>query len=122
MTELYIARLEQERERLKNRVAELEGAIREHRGQRGHDACWLDNLRLYAVLHDGVQPLGAMPPRGEFLAGCSRYYELRTKGVTDKDLGSQRVQSEVIQHLRSLLATHQCTDAQCECHPQLLTT
>jgi cytochrome c553 len=66
-------RLAAERER----VRELEAAIRTHRGQRGHDRCYLDDDVLYATLPEGPQSPNGLPPREEFLAGCERFERLR---------------------------------------------
>lgn len=60
--------------------AELERtreAIRKHRDAKGHARCWEDDAELYAVLPEGNTGDQTLPPKGEFLAGCSRYYELR---------------------------------------------
>jgi hypothetical protein len=61
------------------RVGELEAAIRKHRDARGDDRCWLDDLDLYAVLGDAVEPSNAEPPRDTFLANCQRFYDARCR-------------------------------------------
>jgi hypothetical protein len=54
-------------------VLRLREAIRLHRDERGHDRCWLDDMRLYAVLgeNSGDQTL---PPKCEFLTNCEIYW------------------------------------------------
>lgn len=61
------------------RIEELETAIRTHRDQRGDDRCWLDDVELYAVLHEDKQPFFALPAKQEFLGNCARYWECRQK-------------------------------------------
>lgn len=61
------------------RVEVLEKAIRHHRDQRGHDRCWLNDQELYGVLPETVPSSPGLPPRGEFLAQCERYYAEQIK-------------------------------------------
>ena len=63
----------------KAEVRRLRVAIRDHRGQRGDDRCWLDDMALYAMLPDGPPDpsITALPPEGEFLANCARYHARR---------------------------------------------
>lgn len=67
--EFKLARTEEELDALK-------AAIRRHRDEKGHDRCWEDDARLYAVLGEGEAD-GRLPPRDEFLRNCERFYELR---------------------------------------------
>lgn len=61
-------------------IARLRCAIRDHRDQKLHDRCWLDDQELYAVLPEGLPDgTGELPPKNEFLSGCARYYELRKR-------------------------------------------
>lgn len=60
-------------------VERLRNGIRSHRDEKGHDRCWEDDLKLYALLPDQVIPDGELPSREEFLRGCARFYELRRK-------------------------------------------
>jgi hypothetical protein len=55
----------------------LRAAIRKHRDQHGDDRCWLDDQELYKVLGDQNEPDNSMPPKEQFLANCSRYYDRR---------------------------------------------
>jgi len=64
------------------RIIELETAIRRHRDERGHDRCWLDDARLYAVLGDCVEADTKLPPKHEFLERCERFWECRQAGQT----------------------------------------
>lgn len=59
----------------RERVRELEDAIRKHRAARGHDRCWENDLELYALLRDGVDAAPELPPHDEFIAHCEEYYE-----------------------------------------------
>lgn len=52
-------------------------AIREHRDQKGHDRCWLDDQKLYSVLPEGGEYNSKLPPRLEFLKNCERFYDSR---------------------------------------------
>lgn len=57
----------------------LRNAIRYHRDQKGHDRCWLDDIKLYELLPEGVADYdGSLPPEEEFLENCKCYYKLRT--------------------------------------------
>lgn len=59
-------------------VEKLRAAIRAHRDEKGHDRCWLDDLKLYAALPEGAATADlTLPPKAEFMRGCDRYYELR---------------------------------------------
>lgn len=69
-------------------VGHLKAAIREHRDQRGDDRCHLDDQKLYAVLGEGdADPYAhdaTLPPKGEFLRSCERYWHQRQpKSGTD---------------------------------------
>lgn len=72
----YATQMDQLRAKAEDRERVLLAAIRQHRDEKGHGRCWLDDVRLYAVLLEavGVAPL---PPREEFLKACSVYYETR---------------------------------------------
>lgn len=63
---------------LKERIAELENAIRVHRDAQSHEMCWLNDSELYAVLHENlVDSRPTLPPRDEFLTNCEKYYQSR---------------------------------------------
>lgn len=78
------------------RIALLEAAIRQHRDEKGHDRCWLDDMKLYAVLPEGAATADlTLPPRDEFLRGCERYYELRRANGPDvADAEARRLAKE----------------------------
>ena len=64
-------------------VRRLREAIVTHRDQTGHNMCWLNDHKLWAVLGDDKSPTLAemrMPPEGEFLTGCRAYYASRFRG------------------------------------------
>lgn len=74
---------------LRQRIKELEDAIRTHRDQRGDDRCWMDDQQLYAVLGD-TKANTALPPREVFLANCARFYACRqAPGVSGTNTGPQ---------------------------------
>lgn len=60
-------------EALKQRVRELEDAIRKHREQTGHNMCWENDEELWAVLKDGVKIDHTAPPWQEFMTKCAAY-------------------------------------------------
>lgn len=67
---------------LKERVDELEAAIRDHRDARGDDRCWVDDLALYEALGDGEVPKDeqlALTDRDAFLRRCELYWDHRQK-------------------------------------------
>lgn len=66
------------KDEIKDEVHRLRKAIRAHRDERGHDACWLDDLELYKVLPEGTSDVDQqLPPEKEFLDNCKRYYDHR---------------------------------------------
>lgn len=85
-----------ERDALTEENGKLKAAIRSHRDERGHDRCWLDDQKLYAVLGEGGAD-GTLPPRAEFLSNCERYYDIRRdKGewtpTSERDFAIARAQ------------------------------
>lgn len=60
----------------KERIAELEAAIRKHRDQYGDDRCWENDIELYKVLRDNVQPTNICDPE-LMRANCDRYIACR---------------------------------------------
>lgn len=66
---------------LKNRIRELEEAIREHAAQRGDDRCWLDDLKLYKLVGIEEHP-GLGLPEEQFLKNCKRYWNCQQTGAT----------------------------------------
>lgn len=59
------------------RIRQLENAVKKHRDQKGDDRCYLDDLELYKVLYDNVEPDLALPSKEVFLKNCERYFECR---------------------------------------------
>jgi hypothetical protein len=52
--------------------------IRWHRDQRGHDRCWLDDLKVYSSLPEYKNPyVRQLCTRAEFLARCDDFFENR---------------------------------------------
>lgn len=75
-----LKKLEAELLEANKEIDRLREAIRDHRDQKRHDRCWLDDLALYAVLpEEPPADAGELPGRSEFLLGCERYYDLRRK-------------------------------------------
>jgi hypothetical protein len=65
-------------EQLLAEVEKLREVIRYHRDCKGHDRCWLDDLKLYQTLPEGAAGYdGSLPPKKEFLANCREYYKSR---------------------------------------------
>ena len=59
----------------------LRGAIRTHRDEKGHDRCWKDHEKLYAILPEpGPEGAGTLPPHDEFLTNCERYWQSEKAG------------------------------------------
>jgi hypothetical protein len=83
----------------------LRSAIREHRDQRGDDRCWLDDVKLYHALDDGVSADTALPPKCDFLTSCARYWEQRQwpadKSIAPSQMTLAQLQAEV-ERLRAL--------------------
>jgi len=61
---------------LRDRVAELEGAIAKHRDQKGDDRCWRDDIELYQSIGDASFN-SELPPQCEFLESCKRFWMQR---------------------------------------------
>jgi hypothetical protein len=96
--------------------------IRWHRDQRGHDRCWLDDVRVYSNLPEYVNPYERrLPSRREFLGLCESFYERRqsptvsgkpdagTSGDEDADLESaspDRLRGELLR-LRAGIRVHE---------------
>ncbi len=70
-----------ENNELRDRVKELENAIREHAAQRENDRCWLDDLKLYKLIGIDEHP-GLKLPKPTFLSNCQRYWECQQAGKT----------------------------------------
>lgn len=62
-------------EAAKQEIMQLRDAIRYHMTQKGHDRCWLDNKKLYAVLPEGDKSDMNLPPKEEFLHECNKFWE-----------------------------------------------
>lgn len=67
-------------QQLKNENSVLRAAIKEHRSQKGDDLCWLDDLKLYEVLNDGVVPDRRVGDKAEMLKNCERFINNRCEG------------------------------------------
>ncbi|MBI4151515.1 VOC family protein [Candidatus Woesearchaeota archaeon] len=63
--------------KLKAELLRLRQGIREHRDEKGHGRCWLDDLRLYDLLPEKLPADTTLPPREEFLENCARFHETR---------------------------------------------
>ena len=62
---------------LRVEILNLRNGIRLHRDEKGHDRCWVDDLRLYELLPEKLPANTTLPEREEFLANCQRFYESR---------------------------------------------
>ena len=62
---------------MRKEIMRLRNAIREHRDEKGHGRCWLDDQRLYAVLLENQTADFSLPSRDEFLASCALYWQER---------------------------------------------
>ena len=62
---------------LRVEILNLRNGIRLHRNEKGHDRCWVDDLRLYELLPEKLPANTTLPEREEFLANCHRFYESR---------------------------------------------
>lgn len=58
-------------------VQKTRDAIREHRDEKGHDRCFLDDQKLYKTLPEAAEGDLALPCKEDFLVNCERYYEHR---------------------------------------------
>lgn len=59
-------------------IQHLHEGIRDHRDQKGHDRCWLDDDKLYQLLPEGPENYNSsLPSREEFLGNCVRFFETR---------------------------------------------
>lgn len=69
---------------MRKEITRLRNAIREHRDEKGHGRCWLDDQRLYAVLLENQTADFSLPSRDEFLANCGLYWQERQPLAADK--------------------------------------
>lgn len=58
-------------------VTKLRTAIRQHRDEKGHNRCWLDDATLYKTLPESQSADFTLPPKCEFLMECNRYWDQR---------------------------------------------
>jgi len=57
----------------KERIQQLEDAIRKHREQTGNNMCWENDEELWAILGDGVKIDHTVPSWPEFMTKCAAY-------------------------------------------------
>lgn len=76
-----LARVSAEASDAREEVRRLRTAIETHRDQTGHNLCWLNDVKLWEVLGDGVSayPHVSIPSEEEFFLGCRAYYASRFK-------------------------------------------
>lgn len=67
-------------ENLAEEVERLRQAIREHRGQKADDRCWMDDDRLYAALGDGIECDRRVGDKAAMLKNCERFIAARCAG------------------------------------------
>lgn len=65
---------------MRNRVQELEDAIRKHRSQKADDRCIEDDDELYAALGDGIKCDRRVGDKIAMLENCARFIERRCEG------------------------------------------
>jgi hypothetical protein len=58
-------------------IKRLRSAIRQHRDEKGHGRCWLDDQTLYRSLPETAQADFTLPPKEEFLTNCEIYWRTR---------------------------------------------
>ena len=64
---------------LKERIEQLENAIREHRDQKADDRCIFDDDKLYEVLGDGIKCGRRVGCKFDMLKNCARFIDKRTE-------------------------------------------
>lgn len=65
-------------EALRVEVVRLRTAIRQHKGEKGHQRCKLDDAQLYSVLPEGDHDWEpTLPPECEWMTECQRYWQSR---------------------------------------------
>ncbi|HIH25268.1 hypothetical protein J4476_05405 [Candidatus Woesearchaeota archaeon] len=62
---------------LKNEIIKLRDGIREHRDEKSHGRCWLDDARLYKLLPENINADFKLPNKDEFLFNCEKYWKER---------------------------------------------
>jgi len=58
-------------------ILRLRNAIRQHRDEKGHGRCWLDDQTLYRILPESAEADFTLPPKEEFLLNCEVYWKTR---------------------------------------------
>lgn len=83
---------------LRVKYLQLVTAIREHRDQRGHDRCWLDDRKLYEALGEPLpDDVGLLPNDEEMLDRCRQYIALRRRlPETEADKHARLFNAEAI--------------------------
>ena len=64
------------REELVAEAKRLRAGIRKHRDGTGQELCW-HHPALWSLLPEKTDPVPAVPPWPEFMAGCVRYRQSR---------------------------------------------
>jgi hypothetical protein len=62
---------------LYNEVLKLRYGIRQHRDEKGHDRCWIDDEKLYLLLPEKQNANFVLPIKCEFLTNCEKFWEDR---------------------------------------------
>ena len=79
MTSKHIEITEDDYRRMVDRIAELENAIKSHRGQKADDRCIEDDDKLYLVLGDGIKCDRRVGCQEEMFKNCQRFIKNRTE-------------------------------------------
>jgi hypothetical protein len=107
--------------RCRQQILKTRMDIRWHRDQRGHDRCWLDDVKVYSNLPEYKNPYErGLPSRTEFLGMCERFFEGRQGptvnaspiGTLDRDqdadldqMATERLRNELLK-LRDGIRRH----------------
>lgn len=62
-----------DKEFLIEEVLHLRNAIRQHRNEKGHNRCWMDDDHLYHVLPERESAITHLPPKEEWMTNCKIY-------------------------------------------------
>ena len=73
---------------MKAEILRLRSGVRKHRDQRLDDRCWMDDIELYEVLPEGIEPSYVdlrLLPKDVMLRNCEHYIECRSASLTPEE-------------------------------------